>query len=32
MYKAIDPKGYGIVKAKADLLKAWYESFFHPLV
>ena len=32
MYKAIDPKGYGIAKAKADLLKEWYESFFSPLV
>lgn len=32
MYKSIDPKGYGIVKGKADFLKETYESFFTPLV
>ena len=32
MYKAIDPKGYGITKAKAIGLIKDYESFFAPLV
>jgi hypothetical protein len=32
MYKAIDPKGYGIAKAKATALIKGYESFFAPLV
>jgi hypothetical protein len=32
MYKSIDPKRYGISRAKVDLLMANYELFFTPLV
>jgi hypothetical protein len=32
MHKAIDPKGYGIAKGKANALQALYEPFFAPLV
>jgi hypothetical protein len=32
MYKAIDPKGYGIAKAKVTGLMKDYEPFFAPLV
>ena len=32
MYKAIDPKGYGLTKAKVTSLMKNYESFFAPLV